>query len=95
LFGVSINNATYKSRADYDLSGSISSSDYSAYVPAWRLACACPSDYNVSGTTTVQDLFDFIGDFMVGNAIADFNGDGTVAFQDLADFLMAFFAPAC
>jgi hypothetical protein len=54
----------------------------------------CPGDFNRSGQTNVQDLFDFLAAFFGGEARADFNATGDLSVQDLYDFLAAFFT-AC
>lgn len=49
----------------------------------------CPCDWNNSGTTTVQDIFDFLTGYFAGNA--DFNQSGTTTVQDIFDFLSCYF----
>lgn len=48
-------------------------------------------DFNGSGTTTVQDLFDFFAAYFAGDMRADVNGSGTLTVQDLFEFLSAYF----
>jgi DNA-binding beta-propeller fold protein YncE len=52
----------------------------------------CPADHNGEGGLTVQDIFDFLGDYFAGDPAADFNGEGGVTVQDIFDFLSAYFA---
>jgi len=51
---------------------------------------ACRADYNNSSSVTVQDIFDFLGDWFTGSPRADFNGGG-LSVQDIFDFLGAWF----
>ncbi|MGE3109167.1 MAG: GC-type dockerin domain-anchored protein [Phycisphaerales bacterium] len=50
---------------------------------------ACPGDWNMDGSVTSQDFFDFVAAFFSGNA--DFNHNGVTDSQDFFDFLAAFF----
>ena len=52
----------------------------------------CTADFNGQGGVTVQDIFDFLAAWFVGNAAADINGSGSVTVQDIFDFLAAWFA---
>ncbi|MCC6321777.1 MAG: immunoglobulin domain-containing protein [Phycisphaerales bacterium] len=49
------------------------------------------ADFNGSGTTTVQDLFDFLGAYFARDPRADVNGSGTWTVQDIFDYLGAYF----
>ncbi|MCC6321954.1 MAG: hypothetical protein IT438_11035 [Phycisphaerales bacterium] len=51
----------------------------------------CPADWNGVNGVSVQDIFDFIGDYAGGNA--DFNGDSSTSVQDVFDFVDAYFTP--
>ncbi|MCC6322501.1 MAG: hypothetical protein IT438_13820 [Phycisphaerales bacterium] len=53
----------------------------------------CPCDTNGSGTVSVQDLFEFLGQFFTNNPQADLNHSGGVTLQDVFDFLDCFFVP--
>ncbi len=53
----------------------------------------CPADFNGNGEVTVQDIFDFLAAYFVGDASADFNGAGGVTVQDIFDYLAAYFTP--
>lgn len=53
---------------------------------------ACPSDFNESGDSTVQDIFDFLNAWFTGAIRADFNQSGAVTVQDIFDFLGSWFA---
>lgn len=55
------------------------------------LGAACPSDFNQSGSTTVQDIFDFLSAYFIGDPRADINGAGGVTLQDIFDFLTFYF----
>ena len=60
-----------------------------------RTAPCCESDYNKAGGVSVQDIFDFLGDWFAGSPFARVGGDGTGAappIQSLFDFLTAWFA---
>jgi hypothetical protein len=54
---------------------------------------ACAADFNLSGTVSVQDLFDFLAAYFRGFLDADFNRSGALSVQDLFDFLAAYFQP--
>ncbi|MCC6322479.1 MAG: hypothetical protein IT438_13700 [Phycisphaerales bacterium] len=51
----------------------------------------CPADFNLSGTVTVQDLFDFLAAYFAGDPHADINGSASITVQDIFDFLAAYF----
>jgi hypothetical protein len=53
----------------------------------------CPADFNLSGSVSVQDIFDFLATYFSGSIAADFNQSGGVSVQDIFDFLAAYFAP--
>ncbi|MCC6321330.1 MAG: hypothetical protein IT438_07840 [Phycisphaerales bacterium] len=55
----------------------------------WDIAPLCCCDLGYSGTTTAQDVFDFLAMFF-GSA-ADFNNDGATTAQDIFDFLTCWF----
>lgn len=48
-------------------------------------------DFNCSGTTSVQDVFDYLEAYFSGAALADVNASGTLTVQDLFDFLELYF----
>ncbi|MFN7022861.1 MAG: GC-type dockerin domain-anchored protein, partial [Phycisphaerales bacterium] len=52
---------------------------------------ACPADFNGDGSPTVQDLFDFLTAYFVGDASADVNASGAVTPQDVFDYLTIYF----
>lgn len=51
----------------------------------------CKSDFNQSGSISVQDLFDFLAAYFGGLPTADYNGVGGNSVQDIFDFLGGFF----
>ncbi|MCC6322721.1 MAG: hypothetical protein IT438_14935 [Phycisphaerales bacterium] len=51
----------------------------------------CPADFNLTGTVTVQDLFDFLAAYFSGDIAADINESGTITVQDIFDYLAAYF----
>jgi hypothetical protein len=51
----------------------------------------CKADYNQSGSVTVQDIFDFLGDYFIFDPKADINGGGLTV-QDIFDYLAVYFA---
>lgn len=53
----------------------------------------CPADFNRSGQTSVQDIFDFLASYFAADPEADFNRSGMVGVQDIFDFLEAYFTP--
>lgn len=50
------------------------------------------SDFNCSGITSVQDIFDFMAAYFTNSPDADFNHNGSLTVQDLFDLLAAYFA---
>jgi spore germination protein YaaH len=58
----------------------------------FRVPCACRADFDLSGSVSVQDVFDFLAAFFAGDARADVNGVGGLSVQDVFDFLGAYFA---
>lgn len=52
----------------------------------------CPSDFNRDGSTTVQDIFDFLTAYFGADPAADVNNDSSVTVQDIFDFLNIYFA---
>jgi uncharacterized membrane protein len=66
--------------------------DLAVYSFLSSIPAACAPDVNNDGVLNTQDLFDFLGTFLVGMPGADFNGNGVVNSQDFFDFLEAFFA---
>jgi hypothetical protein len=50
---------------------------------------SCTGDFNRDGTSSVQDLFDFLAAYFSGNA--DINLSGATSLQDIFDFLAAWF----
>lgn len=58
----------------------------------------CYADYNKVGGISVQDVFDFLGDYFSGSPNASVGGDGTggaPTVQSIFDFLAAYFAGGC
>jgi hypothetical protein len=58
----------------------------------------CYADYNKTGGITVQDIFDFINDWLAGRPFATFGGTGSggpPVVQSIFDFLNAWFASGC
>jgi probable HAF family extracellular repeat protein len=51
----------------------------------------CPSDFNHDGSTTVQDIFDFLAAYFSQDTRADFNADHAISVQDIFDYLAAYF----
>lgn len=54
---------------------------------------ACPSDFNASGATSVQDVFDFIEAYFDNREVADMNCNNTLSIQDLFEYLAVYFTP--
>ena len=65
---------------------------FSALCGVWPGFNTCPADFNGSGATSVQDIFDFLAAYFANDPRADFNNSGTVSVQDIFDFLAAYFA---
>jgi len=53
---------------------------------------ACRADFNGSGSTTVQDIFDFLAAYFGNSPTADVNLSGAISVQDVFDFLAAYFS---
>lgn len=73
----------------HDTSGTYTDSDPFTIT----LTPACVGDANLSGTISVQDIFDFLAAYFQGSPTADVNGVGGVTIQDIFDFLAAYFSP--
>lgn len=60
-------------------------------------APCCFADFNKTGGTTVQDIFDFLSAWFAGSPSADLSGNGAGAptVQSLFDYLAAYFAGGC
>lgn len=52
---------------------------------------SCPTDYNGSGASTVQDVFDFLAAWFNNDPGTDYNGVGGVTVQDVFDYLTDWF----
>ena len=58
----------------------------------------CYADYNKVNSITVQDIFDYLGDWFSGSAFANTGGNGlpgTLTVQAIFDYLGAWFAGGC
>ncbi len=53
----------------------------------------CAGDFNLSGTVSVQDIFDFLAAYFANSPSADVNNSGMVSVQDIFDFLVLYFGP--
>ncbi|MCC6320933.1 MAG: multicopper oxidase family protein [Phycisphaerales bacterium] len=53
----------------------------------------CAADFNLSGSVTVQDLFDFLAAYFGNQMSADINNSGGLSVQDIFDFLALYFGP--
>jgi hypothetical protein len=49
------------------------------------------ADFNLDGSVTLQDLFEFLAAYFSGNPRADFNQAGGIGVQDILDFLTSWF----
>src|SRR4051812_40933865 len=54
------------------------------------LVVVCPANTNQDGAVLIQDLFDYLSLFLVGDPRADVTGDLDSTLQDLFDYLGAF-----
>jgi len=89
-FAMTLSNAhPYDRKFSYYMIATNSCGPTSSYYSTISM---CPSDFNCSGSTTVQDIFDFLTAYFAGNASADFNGVGGVSVQDIFDFITAYFS---
>jgi hypothetical protein len=58
----------------------------------------CYADYNKTGGLSVQDIFDFLGDWFAGSPFANTGGNGNagpLSVQNIFDFLSAWFTGGC
>ena len=83
-------------RGGWSLNVADLSPDYTGPFSSWQLRLIgsklpCPSDWNLSHTVTVQDIFDFLNSWFA--ARGDFNNDGVTSIQDMFDFLHDWFLP--
>jgi hypothetical protein len=60
-------------------------------APGEMASPCCLANFNQVGGVTVQDVFDFLSAWFVGDAAADFNGANGVSVQDVFDFLSGYF----
>ncbi|MFN7020905.1 MAG: matrixin family metalloprotease [Phycisphaerales bacterium] len=56
-----------------------------------QLRVYCAADFNRSGDTTLQDLFDYLTAYLSADPDAEFNGDGAQSVQDIFDYLTSWF----
>jgi hypothetical protein len=64
---------------------------------AYSTPC-CIGDYNKVGGLSVQDIFDFLGDWFAGRTFANVGSDGSsglLSVQNIFNFLSAWFAGGC
>jgi len=67
-------------------------------APGNRASPCCEADYNKIDGVTVQDLFDFLGDWFSASPFAVVGGNGSgpaPTIQSIFDFLGAWFAAGC
>ncbi len=75
--------------ADPSASGGSGSPDQAYNVAMLLMPQILTGDFNLDGTVSVQDIFDFLAAYFGG--IGDWNGDGVTSVQDIFDFLSDFF----
>lgn len=73
--------------ADEVAGGTGTFSSWQLRLHGYQPVCRC--DWNISGTATLQDLFDYLNSYFA--AQGDFSGDGATTLQDLFDFLECWF----
>ncbi len=91
LLGTTFNSNLYTARTDFDLDGTISESDYAAFLQIFN-SSACLGDFNSDGAPKAQDIFDFLNAWFTGDRIADFNNVNGVTTPDIFDFIAAWTA---
>lgn len=64
-----------------------------AIVFASEQTVDCAADFNLDGTVTSSDFFDFLNDFLTSSPRGDFNANGVINSADFFDFVNAFFTP--
>lgn len=69
-----------------------STSTAKTIIPTTLWSFWCVSDFNRSGTVSVQDIFDFLAAWFNADARADINATGGISVQDIFDFLSLWFA---
>lgn len=55
----------------------------------------CPADFNLSGSVSVQDIFDFLTAYFSADPTADINNSNSVTVQDIFDYLTLYFVANC
>jgi hypothetical protein len=70
----------------------VATNDCGSSASSEAIYTVCPADFNGSGMSSVQDLFDFLAAFYALDPRADINGSGLISVQDIFDFLAAYFA---
>ena len=91
--GACCNGATCRVLAESDCITSgktIFQGHASACVQTGQPGSCCIGDFDHNGTIMVQDLFDFIDAWIIGDFRADSDQNGTTQVQDLFDFLSSF-----
>ena len=76
---------------------------FASAAPACNVAVlsnspCCYADYNKSSGVTVNDIFDFLGDWFAGNPFANTGGNGdpaALSVQNIFDFLTNWFNGGC
>lgn len=88
--GSSLGDANFNARADFDLDGAITYTDYTTYVPLFN-TWACEADFNADGIMSVDDQILYFNAYFVGTLEGDFGGNLYVGVDDLFMYNNAYF----
>ncbi len=86
-----ITNTQASDSGSYDVLITNSCGNITTTAATLTVSVACPADINNSGSTTVQDIFDFLSAYFANLPSGDFNNSGAISVQDIFDFLSAYF----
>lgn len=84
ILGSTIGDGNYNARADFDLDGSITTSDLALFNDQ-----ACTVDVNCDGTYNIIDFTQFQAAYTAQDPAADMNGDGNFNALDFVEFQLA------
>jgi hypothetical protein len=98
--GISVTSAIHNLAADAGITYRFKAAAYGLNADGGDLTfdftfTPCPADFNLSGSVSVQDIFDFLAAYFANDPRANFNHFGGISVQDIFDFLAAYFSGEC